>query len=287
MAYIVFIEKRPFSHIDFREFEVEGSRYKMAYGTFRNKISKLRRIGEVEVDYNSTNTYYTLPGQRFGKNKTKSMTRDHRVVRNDPFCTMLRNLPLGKQGIHNVRIKFHAVGIWKLCSDQKKYYTIKRSNDIVIPSWNLDNVIVKVVFHKTDVVSIILGCSINPIPLDIEGVLFFIGILVRIEERLKMDVISSQFEGDNSVKIPNYKRWILTMWHFGRDALDIYKGEKFSITIEKAENILLNVYAKKFKPRFKVRYDRQEYPRQYIEEILDARLGHLTMAGQDKLVSTC
>ena len=30
-------------------------------------------------------------------------------------------------------------------------------------------------------------------------------------------------------KIPNHMSWIVKMWHFGRDALTSYSGEKFDI----------------------------------------------------------
>ena len=45
MQKIVRGEKRPFSYLDFLEFEVDGKRYSMTHGTFRNKISKLMKDG--------------------------------------------------------------------------------------------------------------------------------------------------------------------------------------------------------------------------------------------------
>ena len=49
MTYIVLVERRPFSFKDFLRFEVNGKEYKMEHGTFRNKISKLNKNGEVEL----------------------------------------------------------------------------------------------------------------------------------------------------------------------------------------------------------------------------------------------
>ena len=51
MAFIVFHEKRPFSYKDFLKFEVDGNIYGRKHGTFRNKITKLRKKGEVERLY--------------------------------------------------------------------------------------------------------------------------------------------------------------------------------------------------------------------------------------------
>ncbi len=74
MKYIVLVEKRPFSFKDFLRFEVNGKKYKMEHGTFRNKISKLNKNGEVELAYYSHIAFYTLKGHKFGKS---AITHDH------------------------------------------------------------------------------------------------------------------------------------------------------------------------------------------------------------------
>ena len=76
MAFIVFHEKRPFSYKDFLKFEVDGEIYGMKHGTFRNKITKLRKKGEVEGCIVHLQAFYTLKGHKFGK----PVTPDHMVV---------------------------------------------------------------------------------------------------------------------------------------------------------------------------------------------------------------
>jgi hypothetical protein len=46
---IVLGQARPFSYLDFEEFEVSGQPFKMSHGTFRNYISKLKNAGNVEL----------------------------------------------------------------------------------------------------------------------------------------------------------------------------------------------------------------------------------------------
>ena len=46
---LVRIEGRPFSYRDFLEFEVDGKKYSMTHGTFRNKISKLMKDGYAQL----------------------------------------------------------------------------------------------------------------------------------------------------------------------------------------------------------------------------------------------
>jgi hypothetical protein len=76
MAYLVFLENRPFSYADFLRFEVDEKEHSMTHGSFRNEITQLIKTEKVEVDYRSGPTFYTLEGVRFGKHKL--MTPDHR-----------------------------------------------------------------------------------------------------------------------------------------------------------------------------------------------------------------
>src|SRR5215469_13232037 len=73
IEYLVIKEGRPFSFHDFLNFEVDGLRYHMSGGTFRNKVSALVKKGEVEVAYYSSIAFYTIKGVKFAK----TMTADH------------------------------------------------------------------------------------------------------------------------------------------------------------------------------------------------------------------
>jgi hypothetical protein len=177
MAYIVLSERRPFCYRDFLKFEVNGRVYGITHGTFRNKICELRKRGKVESSYYSGCAFYTLKGHKFGK----PMTPDHTVVHNDPIYRILQALPLDKQSIHDIRLRFKVPHIWKMLSDNPNLPVNGRSRDILIPSWAKDNAIVRVIIHKTDTVSVIIGCSLHPIPLDTNGIIQFFNILVRVE----------------------------------------------------------------------------------------------------------
>jgi hypothetical protein len=76
MRYIVFEEERPFSFADFRRFEVDGKEYRNAHGTYRNKISRFKKAGKVELYYSSGTAYYTLKGHKFGILMTPNHTGD-------------------------------------------------------------------------------------------------------------------------------------------------------------------------------------------------------------------
>ncbi len=61
--------------------------------------------------------------------------------------------------------------------------------------------------------------------------------------------------------------WTVTMWHFGRDSLTEYSGERFHITWEEGLKVF-RIYSKKFhnKEKMKIREEVQEYPNKPLEE---------------------
>ena len=69
MNYIVHTEYRPFCYYDFLSFEVDGKKYRMTHGTFRNKVSRLIKAGKVELEYYSRLAFYTIKGVHFGRRK--------------------------------------------------------------------------------------------------------------------------------------------------------------------------------------------------------------------------
>ena len=79
-----------------------------------------------------------------------------------------------------------------------------------------------------------------------------------------------------TIPIPDYKTWIITMWHFGRDSLTEYANEKFSHTVEDAQHGLTRIYSKEFpnganskKSKTRIRLETQGYPNTTIEQIQD------------------
>ena len=67
MQRIVRVEKRPFCYRDFLDFEVDGKKYSMTHGTFRNKISQYVRNDYVQLEYYSGPAFYSLNGFNFAK----------------------------------------------------------------------------------------------------------------------------------------------------------------------------------------------------------------------------
>ena len=155
-------------------------------------------------------------------------------------------------------------------------YTINPINkDISLPVWQIENLDVRVVIHKTDTVSIIVGCSYSPIAVDVAGIIRLTNALAVVRERLST-LVSQDYGNPSSVnKIPDYMEWIVTMWHFGADASVEYTGERFSATWGIAQDAIIRVYSKTMKDhRTRIRLERQEYPRTTLALALEQKINH-------------
>lgn len=317
ISHIVFSEKRPFSYRDFLSFEIDGKEYAMRHGTFRNMVSKLIKAGDLEREYRSTLAFYTIKGVTFGKRKSKEvmmnamMTSNHTEVpqchchchHNPPkeyvvdntittsftpsIYNIIENLPLNKKSLHDIHMRFEVPNIWTILSSsslaansqlqQIKLQINSVSKDIVLPTWKIKDLNIKVTVHRTNTVSVVVGCSYAPIALDINGIIRLSNALTRVEERLSRVVhdygkIISGNEYE-SPSITEHSQWVVTMWHFGADASIEYSGEKFSSTWGVGENALIRAYSKHLKDgKTTIRLERQEYPNKSLAEAIMDKL---------------
>ena len=134
--------------------------------------------------------------------------------------------------------------------------------------------LVKTIIHKTNVVNVIVGCSLSPIPLDANGIIDFFNLLVRVEEKLKsiLDNSSLLEHGKRRISIPVYKNWYVTMWHFGRDASIECAGQRYCITLENLQHMLTRIYVKDFNGKNRIRIERQEYPQKTLISAIEEKL---------------
>jgi hypothetical protein len=195
---IVLVERRPFSVHDFRQFEVEGQKYQMTSGTFRNKVVELKKAGKVELAFNAGLAFYTIPGKRFDKSMTSTHTGVNNIIngeiKQNPIYKWLKNRPTEQQALHNIRLMFKATGIWNIFSKIYPALVNPTNKDILIPTLEFfDYLDVKLTIHHTDTVSVALVCSSRPIAVDYGGILDLYEVLIRMEEHLK-NVIQKLFK---------------------------------------------------------------------------------------------
>ncbi len=281
MAIIVFIEHRYFTYKDFLEFIIDNKIYKLAHGTIKNNLSKLRKQEKIERVNTSGIAFYTLKGVYF----TKSMTPNHMGVSiNHPFYRMIKDLPLEKNSIHNIRLIFTVkdLDLWKILSINSSFKINTFSKDIKLASWQIEkDIFVGVTLHRTNTVSIYIGCSFKPFPLDFQGIIDLCKILTRIEERITRLIQDKLYTSDlykkesNNLEYLNlnHKDWIVTMWHFGADSKIQYNGEKFAIKWDLAEKTFVQIYSKEFRDnKVKIRLERLEAPNKKLLDVIEQKI---------------
>lgn len=133
----------------------------------------------------------------------------------------------------------------------------------------------RAVIHKTDTVSVIVGCSYSPIAVDVVGIIRLTNALAIVRERLSTLVSQDSAKSSTVNKIPDYMEWIVTMWHFGADASVEYTGERFSATWGVAQDALIRIYSKTMNDhKARIRLERQEYPRTTLALALEQKINH-------------
>ena len=242
MKEIVYTEHRPFCYKDFETFVINEKTYNVAHGTFRNKISKLLKEGEIELEFNSKICFYTLKGIHFGNR----MTRNHMGISSvipvtgvmgnemEDLLNYLNTIPVDEAAVHDIHYKFSVPDIYKIMASNNKYNRLinEVSKDIILSPEIIDGMKIQSIIHRTDTVTVSVACSALPIMMSEEGLFRCSVALVRAEERLsaKLDECGNSLQGGyEKIPIPDYRRWMTTLWHFGIDGDYEYKNG-FSMT---------------------------------------------------------
>ena len=189
------------------------------------------------------------------------MTRIYRLI---------QDLPLGKNALHDIHLRFNVKDIWSVLS-RLPFKIDSISKDIRLPVWNIRDLSLKTTVHGTDTVSVVVGGSYHPIAVDFNGIIRLSNALTSVEERLS-ELIQIPGKQDGRL-VPDHMGWIVTMWHFGVDGLTEYTGEKFSCTWEVGQNALIRAYTKDFRDgRTHIRLEKQEYPRRTLANAIEEKL---------------
>lgn len=274
MAFIVHKERKPFSYKDFSYFVVNGKPYTVSHGTFRNKISEMLQNGEVEINTKSNPNFYTLKGYRFDNkilmtgNYTEANEISTQKVIHHPLYQILEYTPFGQRSVHDIHLIFNTQGIYNtLLKNQDLEREINPYNKgIRFLYTDIDKFSIILSVYPNNTCHIVIGCSENPIPLNFEGANKLATTLCRIEERLSQLCVKS------SIQIPNYKYWIITLWHIAKDSLTEYSDQMFHCEWSLAEQMILRIYAKTIgknkESKNRVRIEMQQNPTTDLEQLL-------------------
>jgi hypothetical protein len=244
---------------DFISFDLLGIHYSYTQGTIRNNFSILRKEDKIELVCRSPIAFYTLAGMKY----EKEMTYRYRGVQNeivDAYIKVFKIHGLNDPAIHDIRLKFTIPNISNILvlmkSDLISSIDKTSNKDIKLKDIPLKDIVVKTTVHHSDVITVMIACSENPISFDSMGLSTLTSALTRVEERIQReldiyfhrpltDCIGSECN-DGSSTVPNHMTWIVTMWHFGQDSSPGFSGKAFDITWKEVHDFY-HVYSKKRK----------------------------------------
>ena len=316
MKHIVYKEKRSFSYQDFKDLLTNGSfRNKICY-VFKNEVERvcyspeayytlkdhkfsksitdnhtvgtIGTLGTVGIaastsatvginDINSTATHTTNPVQGNTNNSFLSKTSSSYLC-NIPMYRYIKNIPWGKRSIHDIRLRFEVKGLWLLLASSSRFNIFPSNNDIFFTKLDSDDLNVKVTVHKTDTVSVTVGCTLAPIELDINGLMRLSNALAIIEDRINREIeestLSKTKQVTTSLSVPDYGYWVITMWHLNRDASITYEKKEFCIEYRTAHEIIYRIYDKEWRhdKKRRIRIEKQEYPNKRFAEAMEEQL---------------
>jgi len=186
--------------------------------------------------------------------------------------SFIESLPTSKQALHDIRFRFRINNIWTVISTTHPELELNaKSKDIFLEPIVTHDLTIKTTIHHTDTISVIVACSLNPVAVDVNGVVRLSNALTRVEERL-LRYIECAPQSLSLSPIPDNESWIVTMWHFGYDSSYEYTGEGFEVAWEDGQNALFRIYTKDLNGVTKIRKECQEYPNRRFDEAMDEKL---------------
>ncbi|MDQ6863094.1 MAG: hypothetical protein M3044_04655 [Thermoproteota archaeon] len=97
--------------------------------------------------------------------------QDLRYIKNHPVYRVIQNTPFDTSALLDIRLRFAVDGIWRLLSSISTLSMNHNSKDILITQEEINALNVKVTVHRTDTISIVIGCSYSPVAVDLAGVI--------------------------------------------------------------------------------------------------------------------
>lgn len=214
------ISRRPFSCSDFPEFSDSN---------FRQMIHRLKE--HIEIIVKSNPCFYKVRGVQLGR--SDGFVTDHPT--GEKLIWMLNQLKNQPASIHDIKIQFDS-NLYETVSKIPKIETNPKNKGIFLNCELISGYPTKLLIYPTKI-QIDIACTFNPIIYDNQGAIFLIILLTNLQNFL----ISL---GKSHVQIPDFRQWIITHYHFGKDGKEEWNGESFHITIAAAFDGLTRYYSK-------------------------------------------
>ncbi|MDQ6862796.1 MAG: hypothetical protein M3044_03115 [Thermoproteota archaeon] len=199
-------------------------------------------------------------------------------LKKHPLYKCIKHHPFDKAAVHDIQLKFTTAGLWSFLSCHSNNNSTSTSQiepfskDIHLQKRLINDLEIQIAIHRTDTVTVMIGCSSAPIIVDVYGVIRLSEALAKIEDELNTLIEQHAIDTNSKIEIPNHMAWIVTRWDFGINALVTYTGKEFFFSWHTSQNVLLVFYTKQWGENNRVRVEIQEFPNKHLGKALIERL---------------
>jgi hypothetical protein len=155
LKYINEVEYRPASYKDIKNFEVDGKLCILKYGTLRNKISALKKKGDIERYYNSKASFFVIKGVKFGKQRTIHAITEYNIFQ---LSELIQQFAQADKGLHDIHTSFQVQDIWTVLSTSKRFKINEYNKGILLPYFNINGLKISVIIYHPDTVTSLHSC---------------------------------------------------------------------------------------------------------------------------------
>jgi hypothetical protein len=227
-----------------------------ASGTIRNSFSSLVRKGLIERYDRSSVAFYWVTGV---PKPATVVTPTHTVVDTRDLRALLAHIKMGERAVHDIRLLLRAPGAYCAALERASPARSAISRDAPLFSMARGLTTGRAIAHKSDAISIFVGCSLQPFPLTLEGYTNLAAFVGEVRGRLE-----SSCGAD--VRIPEVSSWLVIQWHYGIDGRSEVSGPRFNLPLGQFGEAVLSAYIKDLPSGRTLRVESKESPKKPLPE---------------------
>ena len=152
--------------------------------------------------------------------------------------SFIDSLPADRHALHDIRYRFKVDNIWTVITTNHPELTPNDiSKDIFLDPLTTQDLTIKTTIHHTDTISIMVACSLNPVAVDLKGLVRLSNALTHVEERLLRYIECAPLSLSSS--IPDHDSWTSLCGILALILLTNTAVRDLRVTWEDGENALM------------------------------------------------
>jgi hypothetical protein len=278
-------QQRPVTKTDFleKDFVIDGILYeRFTEAQFYKCASILQREDKILQLKKTIPAHYYPAAATVKTNHTEVTSSDSPLIAipnsqrpsppPSPACTLGASFAIkfieetvwNEWDLHNIHLAaFNVKDIHPMLKN-KGYNLNNQSYDIQLKPINFKGLNIKPTIHRTNTITVSVGCSYAPIIMNGQDV-------TRLDNGLDQTINNvSTISGLSNIPIAN--DWLCTEYHYGRDGENLYRGQIFEILWRDAKNTYHHIYSKKHDDGYHLRDETYGYPFTKLEQVLNSKM---------------